>query len=45
MIGCYARVSTTEQVENGNSISEQQDRMQKYGTNDALLQNMDKDDM
>ena len=22
-----------------------QDRMHKYGTNDALLQNMDKDDM
>lgn len=30
MIGCYARVSTLEQAENGNSISEQQDRMQKY---------------
>ena len=30
MIGCYARVSTTEQAENGHSIDEQQDRMQKY---------------
>lgn len=30
MIGCYARVSTTEQAMNGHSISEQQDRMQKY---------------
>lgn len=30
MIGCYARVSTSEQAENGHSIDEQQDRMQKY---------------
>lgn len=30
MIGCYCRVSTSEQAENGNSISEQQDRMRKY---------------
>lgn len=30
MIGCYARVSTMEQAENGNSIIEQQERMQKY---------------
>lgn len=30
MIAYYARVSTTEQAENGYSIDEQQERMQKY---------------
>lgn len=30
MIACYARVSTSEQAENGHSIGEQQDRMVKY---------------
>ncbi len=30
MIGCYARVSTAEQRENGHSIDEQQERMTKF---------------
>lgn len=30
MVACYARVSTTEQAQNGYSIDEQQDRLRKY---------------
>ena len=30
MVACYARVSSKEQAENGHSIDEQIDRMQKY---------------
>lgn len=29
-VGCYCRVSTTEQAMNGHSLEEQTDRMQKY---------------
>ena len=30
MVACYARVSTSEQAENGHSIDEQKERLQKY---------------
>ena len=30
MIAYYSRVSSTEQAENGHSLDEQQERMQKY---------------